>query len=276
MIGWCCFSRAGDEKVLDVLFGPEIEARDERVQTGVGSHLRGIEEQFLSPDQSRRLTQGNDPLEKLVEDFHTQAIADAGQAGMLGQWLIEVVAEIPPVRQVQAGHLDQPSLRADALEEHDELKLEENHWVDGWSPGGLVAILSELAHEAQIQFGFQVPVEVTTRNQGLQRDQHRAIETASLPRTEHQSPHVRRVTRRFDRNTGCYRVCSSSRAFFQQAEALCRRRHNASLIVPFETEQQAVVEVTGVVQAVLVENERVGQRADLQQAVPIRRAAGQT
>jgi len=52
VIGWCCFSRASDEKVLDVLFGPEIEARDERVQTGVGSHLRGIEEQLFPPDQS--------------------------------------------------------------------------------------------------------------------------------------------------------------------------------------------------------------------------------
>src|SRR5262249_50319768 len=38
----------------------------------------------------------------------------------------------------------------------------------------------------------------------------------------------------------------------------------------FESEQQTVVEVARVVQTILVENERVGQRADLEQPVPVR------
>ena len=43
----------------------------------------------------------------------------------------------------------------------------------------------------------------------------------------------------------------------------------------FETEQQAVVEVRGVIEAILIEDESVGQGADLQQPVPIRRTAGE-
>jgi len=45
---------------------------------------------------------------------------------------------------------------------------------------------------------------------------------------------------------------------------------------PFQAEQQPVVEVHRVVEAVLVENEGVGQGADLEQPVPVGRAASQT
>src|SRR4051794_22785832 len=42
-----------------------------------------------------------------------------------------------------------------------------------------------------------------------------------------------------------------------------------------EPEEQAVVEIAGVVQTVLVQNERLAQRAQLEQAMPIRRTARQ-
>src|SRR5215213_9377720 len=41
------------------------------------------------------------------------------QAGVAGHILIEGVAEVPAVGEVQTGRLDQLSLRASALEEHD-------------------------------------------------------------------------------------------------------------------------------------------------------------
>jgi hypothetical protein len=44
---------------------------------------------------------------------------------------------------------------------------------------------------------------------------------------------------------------------------------------PLEAEQQAVVEVRGIVDAILVEDEGVGERADLQQPVPVGRVAGE-
>lgn len=42
---------------------------------------------------------------------------------------------------------------------------------------------------------------------------------------------------------------------------------------PLESEQQTVVELAGVVEAVLIEYQCVGQRADLEQPVPIRGVA---
>src|SRR5262245_13733270 len=99
---------------------------------------------------------------------------------MLGQWLIQVVAQVPAMGQIQAGHLHQLPFGANALEEHDELELEEDHWIDGRPPGGLVVAADELAHEAEVQLGLKVPIEVITRNQGLERDQDRTIESAAL------------------------------------------------------------------------------------------------
>jgi hypothetical protein len=44
---------------------------------------------------------------------------------------------------------------------------------------------------------------------------------------------------------------------------------SASLIVPFQAEQQAVVEVGRVIETVLVADQRARERGDLQETVPI-------
>src|SRR2546426_3851331 len=44
---------------------------------------------------------------------------------------------------------------------------------------------------------------------------------------------------------------------------------------PFQSEQQPVVELAGVVDAVLVEDQRLGERADLEQPVPVGVVAGE-
>ena len=77
------------------------------------------------------LAQLDDVLEEALEDGQAQALPDAGQAGVVGQRLVQGVAEVPAVREVEAGRLDQLPLGADALEEHDELELEEDDRVDG-------------------------------------------------------------------------------------------------------------------------------------------------
>ena len=51
-----------------------------------------------------------------------------------GSVLVQRVAEVPAVRQVEAGGLDQLALGADALEEHHQLQLEEDDGVDAGSP----------------------------------------------------------------------------------------------------------------------------------------------
>ena len=115
---------------------------------------------------------------------------------MVGQVLVEGVAEIPAVGQVEAGRLDQLALGADALEEHDELQLEEDRpgrcWAGparrrapapsrgrspgrAWPPGG----------------GRSCP-----GNEVLQRDGDRLVEAAGLGGAEHRRPPGRQAGRR--------------------------------------------------------------------------------
>jgi hypothetical protein len=47
----------------------------------------------MTPDQADFLTQIDDPLEEALEDIDPKTLPDAGQAGMIGQLLVEGVAE---------------------------------------------------------------------------------------------------------------------------------------------------------------------------------------
>ena len=114
-----------------------------------------------------------------------EPLPDAGQAGVVGQGLVEGVAEVPAVGQVEAGRLDQLALGADALEEHDQLQLEEDDRVDaGPAPLG-VQLPRPVADEAQVELRLQVAVEVVGGNEVLQRDGDRLVEAAGLGRAEH-------------------------------------------------------------------------------------------
>ena len=77
--------------------------------------------------------------EEAREHFDAQALADAGQAGVVGQRLVEGIPQVPAVAEVEAGRLDQLALGADALEEHDELQLSGDKRlppfaIDVWPP----------------------------------------------------------------------------------------------------------------------------------------------
>ena len=99
---------------------------------------------------------------------------------MVGERLVEGVAEVPAVGQVEAGGLDQLALGADPLEEHDQLQLEEDDRVDaGPAPLG-VQLPRPLADEAEVELRLQVAVEVVPRDEVLQRDGDRLVEAAGL------------------------------------------------------------------------------------------------
>ena len=100
------------EEVADVRLGLVIEARDERIEVGVGLDLGAIEVELAAPDQPGLLTQIDDLLEEALEDFNAESLPDAGQAGVVGQRLVQGVAEIPAVGQVERGRLDQASVRS--------------------------------------------------------------------------------------------------------------------------------------------------------------------
>jgi hypothetical protein len=64
------------------------------------------------------------------EDVEAQPLPNPGQTGVVRQVLIQGVAQVPAVGQVEARHRDQLALGADSLEEHHQLQFEEGDWVN--------------------------------------------------------------------------------------------------------------------------------------------------
>ena len=92
--------------------------------------------------------------------------------------------------QVEAGRLDELALRADPLEEHDQLELEEDDRVDARPTPLGIELLRPVADEAQVELGLQVAVEVVLGNEVLQRDGDRLVEAAGFGRAEHEASSI--------------------------------------------------------------------------------------
>jgi hypothetical protein len=74
-------------------FGLGIEAGHERVRIGISPDPGGIEIEFPAPDEPRLLTEIDNLLEKALEDVDPEPLADPSEAGVVGQVLVEGVAE---------------------------------------------------------------------------------------------------------------------------------------------------------------------------------------
>src|SRR5215213_9349217 len=101
--------------------------RRQGVNGGVRLDLGGIDEQLLAPHQTGLEALLDDPLEEVSEDLETVAVPDPGEAGVVGQRFVEVVAEVPTQREAVGDYAHELTLRREVLEEHDELELEEDH-----------------------------------------------------------------------------------------------------------------------------------------------------
>jgi hypothetical protein len=138
-----------------------------------------------APDQPSVLAQVHDLLETTLEDVNAESLADAREAVVVGQRLVEGVTQIPAVGQMEAGRLDELALGTNPLEKHHQLQLEEDHWVDRGASAAGIHIPCPVANKRKIELRFQVPVEVVVRNQILQGDGDRFVEAAGLGWTEH-------------------------------------------------------------------------------------------
>jgi hypothetical protein len=96
--------------LMRLLFGLEVEPGDHTTQGGVRSNLGRIDEQFSAPDQAGLLAQFHHVLKEALEHGHPQPLPNARQAGVVRQRLVEAIAQIPAVGQVQGGGLDQATL----------------------------------------------------------------------------------------------------------------------------------------------------------------------
>jgi hypothetical protein len=171
--------------LLDVVAHDLTQARRERADRRVGAHPGGVEEEFLPPDQAGRVAEFDNPLEETLEDLAPQSIPDPREAGVVGQRLIQVIPQVPAVRQVQTGNFDELALRAESLEEHDQLELEKDHRIDGGAAVGGVAVFDPGAHETEVELGVEVAVEVADGYELLQRGQDGTIKIAGFLGTEH-------------------------------------------------------------------------------------------
>jgi len=112
---------------------------------------------------------------------------------MIGQRFVEIVAEIPTMSQIETGDLDEFALRAEVLEEHDEMELEEDDRIDRGSTARGIAVGDEVTHESEVENVFEVAVEMVVRDGSLKGEQDRTGEIASLGRTEHGTPPLSRI-----------------------------------------------------------------------------------
>src|SRR5215213_380070 len=147
------------------------------------------------PQISPVSSQIDDLLEEALKGGNAEPLPDPGQTGVIGQLLVQRVAQIPAVGQVEASGLDQLALGADAFEEHDELEFEIDDGVDGGSSAVGIELSRPLADKAQVKLLLQMAVEVVGRDEVLQRDGDRLVETAGLGETEHEEAPGRKSRR---------------------------------------------------------------------------------
>ena len=72
----------------------------------------------------------------LVRTYRQLRVPDSlrcGSAGVVGQFLIQGIAEVPAVSQVQTCALNEPEIRADALEKHHQLQPQVDDRIDARS-----------------------------------------------------------------------------------------------------------------------------------------------
>jgi len=59
---------------------------------GVSLDLGRVEEELLAPHQPGIDALLHDPLEEATEDLQAESLPDAGEARVVGQWLLQVVS----------------------------------------------------------------------------------------------------------------------------------------------------------------------------------------
>jgi hypothetical protein len=89
---------------------------------------------------------------------------------VVGQRLVEVVAQVPSQREAIGYEPHQLALRADVLEEHHELQLEEDDRVHRGPAAIRVERGDELPDEREVEPRLQAAVEVVFGYQVLQRE----------------------------------------------------------------------------------------------------------
>jgi hypothetical protein len=88
---------------------------------------------------------------------------------MVRQRFVEVIAQVPSGTQPVYRQLEELALGSNPFEEHQQLELEKDDWIDTRSPTVAgVAGPDKVAHEREIERSIHVPVEVVGGHQLVQ------------------------------------------------------------------------------------------------------------
>ncbi len=151
-----------------------------RIHGGIGAgrplgSIRRIEDQSLAPDEPGMGALLDDHRGEPTEDSQSQASTNLTQTGMIGQWLVEVIADL----------LHQLTFRANPGEEHQQLQSEEDLGIDGRPTTAGIAIGGDVPDKEQVEDIVEVAVEVILGHRGLDDDQDGTAEIAGLRRAEY-------------------------------------------------------------------------------------------
>jgi hypothetical protein len=104
---------------------------------------------------------------------------------VIRQLLVQGIAQIPAMGQMEARRLDELAFGVDPFEEHDELELEEDDQIDAGAASLGVELPRPVSYKREVEFGLEVAIEVIGRDERLQRDGNGLVEAAGLGRAEH-------------------------------------------------------------------------------------------
>src|SRR5690349_15582683 len=97
---------------------------------------------------------------------------------MIRQLLVQVIAEIPAQAEPVRRDAQQLAFRADALEEHDELQLEEHDGINGRAPTRSIERSNQRVDKGEVERLVEMAVEVVRRDKLLQGDIDKRSECA--------------------------------------------------------------------------------------------------
>src|SRR6266568_8628240 len=143
----------------------DIKARLERALSGIGCYLRPIEVHLFPPHQSCLLALLHNLLKEAAKDIDAVALTDAGQAGMIGKRLTQIVPHKPAHAQSICCMPHQLALGAYPFKEHDQLQFEEDDRINGGAASACIGLLHKLTYKREVERFFQMPIEVIVRYQ---------------------------------------------------------------------------------------------------------------
>src|SRR6266571_9107328 len=143
----------------------DIKARLERALSGIGCYLRPIEVHLFPPHQSCLLALLHNLLKEAAKDIDPVALTDAGQAGMIGKRLTQIVPHKPAHAQSICCMPHQLALGAYPFKKHDQLQFEEDDRINGGAASACIGLVHELPDKREIQLPFKIAIEMVLRDQ---------------------------------------------------------------------------------------------------------------